>query len=103
MSLVDLQGLFRIMWWGFALNAVTGLVLFIAAAADKAYQKAERLSFKIFYVKLAFVFLALLTSSRIRRTVFGTALDPMGRCRRTRSSWRLHHWSSGWVRSSQAG
>ena len=69
--LVDLQRLFRIMWWGFGLNAATGLVLFIAAAADKAYQK-------IFYVKLGCIVLALLTSSRIRRTVFGTAVDLSG-------------------------
>ena len=35
-----------------------------STAADKAYQK-------IFYVKLAFIVLALVTLSRIRRTVFG--------------------------------
>lgn len=67
--LADLERLFRVMWWGFALNATTGVVLFIAAAADKAYQE-------IFYVKLAFIVLALLTASRIRRTVFGGNPDP---------------------------
>jgi subtilisin family serine protease len=66
--LVDLDRLFRVMWWGFALNATTGVVLFIAAAADKAYQE-------IFYVKLAFIALALMTASRIRRTVFGGTTD----------------------------
>ena len=66
--LVDLDRLFRVMWWGFALNATTGVVLFIAAAADKAYQE-------IFYVKLAFIALALMTATRIRRTVFGGATD----------------------------
>ena len=60
----DLKGAFRVIWLGFALNATTGLVLFIAAAADKAYQR-------IFYVKLVFIILALLTVSRIRRSVFG--------------------------------
>ena len=65
--LADLRGAFRVLWWGFALNATTGLVLFIAAAADKAYQK-------IFYVKLALIVIALITMSRIRRDVFdGTA------------------------------
>ena len=66
--LVDLDRLFRVMWWGFALNATTGVVLFIAAAADKAYQE-------IFYVKLAFIVLALVTATRIRRTVFGGTTD----------------------------
>jgi hypothetical protein len=63
--LADLRGAFRVLWWGFALNATTGVVLFIAAAADKAYQK-------IFYVKLALIVLALITMSRIRRDVFGS-------------------------------
>ena len=62
--LADLRGAFRVIWWGFALNATTGVVLFIAAAADKAYQE-------IFYVKLALIVLALLTMSRIRGRVFG--------------------------------
>jgi hypothetical protein len=66
--LADLERLFRVMWWGFALNATTGVVLFIAAAADKAYQE-------IFYVKLAFIALALMTATRIRRTVFGGTTD----------------------------
>jgi hypothetical protein len=59
----DLRGLFPIMWWGFGLNAVTGVVLFIAAAADKAYQT-------IFWVKLVFIVVALLIARRLRRTVF---------------------------------
>ena len=66
--LADLERLFRVMWWGFALNATTGVVLFIAAAADKAYQE-------IFYVKLAFIVLALMTATRLRRTVFGGTTD----------------------------
>jgi len=61
--LSDLQGLFRIIWWGFALNATTGVLLFIAAAADKAYQE-------IFYVKLVLIVLALVTMRRLRRMVF---------------------------------
>lgn len=69
--LADLRGAFRVIWLGFALNAATGLTLFIAAAADKAYQK-------IFYVKLFLIALALLTTSRIRRTAFGNASDLNG-------------------------
>ncbi|MGH2399478.1 MAG: DUF6644 family protein [bacterium] len=69
--LIDLERLFRVMWYGFALNAATGVVLFIGAAADKAYQE-------IFYVKLAFIILALMTARRIRRTVFGGSADLNG-------------------------
>jgi hypothetical protein len=64
--LADLQRLFRVIWWGFALNATTGVALFIAAAADKAYQE-------IFYVKLVLIVLALVTMTRLRRAVFGNA------------------------------
>jgi len=70
--LADLERLFRVMWWGFALNATTGATLFIAAAADKAYQE-------IFYVKLVFIALALITATRIRRTAFAGAADLTGR------------------------
>ena len=69
--LADLQGAFRVIWWGFALNATTGVVLFIAAAADKAYQE-------IFYVKLVLIALALFTMSRLRRTVFGNPVALAG-------------------------
>jgi len=86
--LADLGRLFRVMWWGFALNATTGVVLFIAAAADKAYQE-------IFYVKLAFIVLALMTASRIRRTVFGGTTDrnqPMPRNARILAVASLFLW-----------
>ena len=69
--LADLQGLFRIIWWGFALNATTGVLLFIAAAADKAYQE-------IFYVKLVLIVLALVTMQRLRRTVFANPVALAG-------------------------
>jgi hypothetical protein len=62
----DLRPLFTVMWWGFALNATTGVVLFLAAASDKAYQK-------VFWLKLILLTLGLLASSRIRRLVFGDA------------------------------
>jgi hypothetical protein len=69
--LSDLQGLFRIIWWGFALNATTGVLLFIAAAADKAYQE-------IFYLKLVLIVLALVTMRRLRRMVFRDPVAPAG-------------------------
>lgn len=66
-----LRGLFRPLWFGFWLNAVTGVVLFIAHAAEKVVQE-------VFYVKLALVALALFTVIRIRREVFTVGSDTAG-------------------------
>jgi hypothetical protein len=59
-----LRPVFRIMWIGFALNASTGLVLFVSEAADKGL-------LWIFYVKLSLIALALIAASRTRRLIFG--------------------------------
>jgi hypothetical protein len=58
-----LKVLFPPMWWGFWLNFVTGVVLFIAHAAEKATQE-------VFYVKLTLIALALVTVFRIKREMF---------------------------------
>ena len=47
------------MWWAFALNFVTGILLFMADATTKAGQL-------VFYVKLAMIALALLVDDRDR-------------------------------------
>ena len=54
---------FRLMWAGFALNAVTGSFLFIADATKHATNPA-------FYVKLFFVAAGLFILTRIRKRVF---------------------------------
>ncbi len=58
-----LRPLFPIMWWAFALNFITGLLLFMADATTKAGQW-------MFYVKLAMIALAfvatLSVSTRLR-------------------------------------
>lgn len=58
-----LRGIFRPLWFGFWLNAITGVLLFIAHATEKVVQE-------VFYVKLALIALALFTVVRIRREVF---------------------------------
>ena len=63
MPLIALQNVFRIIWVGFAVNASTGLALFISEATEKG-------TAWIFYVKLALITLALLVTIRIRRVVF---------------------------------
>src|SRR5262245_26388720 len=68
-----LKGVFRPLWFGFWLNAVTGVLLFVAHAAEKVVQE-------VFYVKLALIALALITVARIRRQVFpagSTASGPI--------------------------
>lgn len=66
--LADLDGLFTPMWGGFALNAITGLLLFGADATTKSTQT-------VFYVKLAFIVLALVVMIRLKSTVFGGGRD----------------------------
>ena len=63
-----LKVLFRPLWVGFWLNAATGVVLFIAHAAEKATQE-------VFYVKLALIALGLYTVVHIRREMFPDGED----------------------------
>jgi hypothetical protein len=54
---------FKLMWAGFALNAATGSLLFIAAASKNAANPA-------FYVKLVFVVAGLVTLTMIQTKIF---------------------------------
>lgn len=62
MRLSVLAPLFPIVWWAFAVNAVTGFILFIADATTKSHQT-------VFYVKLVLIALALGATVRIQRGV----------------------------------
>ena len=57
------RGVFKIMWWGFALNAATGIMLFISEADDKGLQID-------FYVKLTLIAFALWAAMRMKRIIF---------------------------------
>jgi hypothetical protein len=59
--------LFRFIWWAFALNAATGVVLFMSEATDKSRQP-------VFYIKLGLIALALWNTTLIRRTVDRAAI-----------------------------
>jgi hypothetical protein len=52
--------LFTIMWWAFALNALTGIMLFMSDATTKGKQP-------VFYIKLTLIALALTTAVTMRR------------------------------------
>ena len=56
----SLRPLFPIMWWGFALNFATGVLLFMADATTKAGQT-------VFYVKLASIAFALMVARTISK------------------------------------
>jgi hypothetical protein len=58
----SLAPLYRFMWAGFAVNAVTGVMLFASNATTKAKQP-------VFYIKLTLIVLALVLTAVIRRTV----------------------------------
>lgn len=64
-----LRRVFGVMWIGLAINASTGLLLFVSEAADKGTQW-------IFFVKLLLIALALTTAVRTKRLVFGGETDP---------------------------
>jgi hypothetical protein len=63
--LAPLRSLFPIMWFAFAVTAASGSALLIA-------DMTARLGSTIFYVKLMFVALALITMQLIKRSVFNT-------------------------------
>jgi hypothetical protein len=69
---------FKVIWMGFWINAVSGAVLFLTDATSK-------LANPLFYVKMAFVFIAVGLMIVIRRRVFrepaidGRPVAPLGR------------------------
>jgi hypothetical protein len=58
-----LESVFRIMWVGLAINASTGIALFISEAGERGLAW-------IFYVKLLLIALAIGVAIRTRRVVF---------------------------------
>lgn len=60
MPLERLRTLYRVIWWGFAINLASGLVLFVTEAADRAVDVA-------FYIKLGSIALALWLGIAVKR------------------------------------
>lgn len=58
--MVRFQPLYRIIWLGFAINLLSGLVLFVTEAADRA-------SDPVFYIKLGAIFAALWLGITVKR------------------------------------
>jgi hypothetical protein len=69
--LVPLATLFRIMWTGFWINAVTGVLLFMSDAVRKSTSPT-------FLTKMAFVALGVVTLVLLKRHVYGKSASPDG-------------------------
>lgn len=66
--LVPLLAFYRVLWLGFWVNAVSGVVLLMADATTKLVNP-------VFYIKMAFVALAMIVTLRLRRTVRALPLN----------------------------
>jgi hypothetical protein len=74
-DLPSLAPLYRFMWAGFAINAITGVLLFVANATTKSTQP-------VFYLKLALIAAALVVTAAIRTAAArerASAPDPTAR------------------------
>ena len=68
LQMADLPALFPVIWWAFAVNALTGVLLFIADATRKSAQP-------VFFVKLGCIVLALVVTLRVRSMLAGSGAD----------------------------
>ena len=66
---LSLRRLFPILWWAFALNFLTGVLLFMSDATTKAGQW-------VFYVKLALIVVALLVARAQSKSLRGQRGSP---------------------------
>src|SRR5262245_42080272 len=73
--IAEVERVFRIFWLGFVINLVSGVMLFVSEAEDKATQP-------VFICKLLLVIVGVVVTARIRRKVFPrggpAALMPSG-------------------------
>jgi hypothetical protein len=66
----EMRRVFPLFWLGFFINLVSGLVLFVSEAADKAAQP-------VFLVKLLLVMIGVVVTARLRRATVDAAVPPL--------------------------
>jgi hypothetical protein len=69
--IAPLDVFFRLFWLGFWVNALSGVALLVADATTK-------LANPVFYVKMLFVALAMVTTIRLRHRLFGVPASSSG-------------------------
>jgi hypothetical protein len=67
--LEEVKRLFPIFWLGFFINLVSGVMLFVSEAEDKATQP-------VFLLKLLLIAIGVVVTARIRRMLFGNRSTP---------------------------
>jgi hypothetical protein len=65
----EIDRVFPIFWTGFTINLVSGVMLFVSEAADKATQP-------VFLVKLLLIIVGVVVTARMRRLVFADGAPP---------------------------
>ena len=68
--LEEVKRVFPIFWFGFFINLVSGVMLFVSEAEDKATQP-------VFLIKLLLIAIGVVVTARIRRRLFGVDSPPM--------------------------
>ena len=68
--LEEVKRVFPIFWLGFFINLVSGVMLFVSEAEDKATQP-------VFLIKLLLIAIGVVVTARIRRRLFGGGSPPM--------------------------
>ena len=66
----EVKRVFPIFWVGFFINLVSGLMLFVSEAEDKATQP-------VFLIKLLLIAIGVVVTARIRRVLFGRRSTPI--------------------------
>jgi hypothetical protein len=66
----EVKRVFPIFWVGFFINLVSGLMLFVSEAEDKATQP-------VFLIKLLLIAIGVVVTARMRRRLFGVGSPPM--------------------------
>lgn len=73
--LARFTAMYRFIWLGFGVNLVSGLILFVTEAADRAVDP-------VFYIKLGAIALALWLGMKVKRGLSDASLRPSARTRR---------------------
>lgn len=84
--LIEMRRFFPVMWFGFWLNAISGVALLIG-------YPTKALTNPLFYVKLVFIAIAVMLLKSIQRRVFSEPAVLMGNVKRL-AGWSIFCWAA---------